>query len=367
MERKALLAVNPGSTGTKIAWFLGDRELWRENLLHGPDELAPFASVTDQFSFRLEAVEAAVRRRGSSLEELAAVVGRGGIVEAIPGGTYIVDDLLIEHLRRGRPWEHASNLGGLIARSLGDRLSVPAFIVDPVSVDEFEPEVRVTGLPELPKHSLVHALNVRATVKRAGRELGLDWRGVNFVIAHLGGGISVAAMKRGRIIDVNNANEFGPFSPNRAGTVPAGDLVRLCFSGRYSEKDMIDSLIRRGGLLAYCGSDDLRELRRRAADGDEATELVLRALAFQIAKEAGSMAAALGGDVEAVILTGGMAHDSHLRSDLTARLQWIAPVLAYPGEDEMAALAEGARAVLEGEEEARSYREAVERSRRLGL
>ncbi|MBL3591971.1 MAG: butyrate kinase [Synergistaceae bacterium] len=360
MEKKALLAVNPGSTGTKIAWFREGQEVWRENLLHSPESLATFATVADQFPYRLEAVESAIARQGESLEELAVVVGRGGIVEPIPGGAYVVDDLLVEHLHRGRPWEHPANLGGLIARALGDRLGIGAFIVDPVSVDELIDEARLTGLPELPKRSLVHALNIRATAKRAGRDLGRDWKSFNFIVLHLGGGISVAALRQGQIIDVNNANDFGPFSPNRAGGVPAGDLVRLCFSGRFSEKEILDRLAKRGGFLAYCGTDDLRELRRRIAEGDEKADLLVRAMVLQIAKEAGSMAAALAGDVDALILTGGMAYDDRLRADLTASLQWIAPVLAYPGEDEMSALAEGALAVLRGEEKARSYRAIIE-------
>ncbi len=367
MKKKILLAINTGSTGTKIAWYQEDRELWRENLLHSPAQLTRFPSVADQFDYRLEAVKAAVRKRGSAVEELSAIVGRGGIIEPVHGGTYVIDDLLVEHLRRGRPWEHPSNLGGLIARALADRLSIPAYIVDPVAVDELIPEARLTGLPELPKRSLVHALNVRATAKKAARELHMDWRSVNFVVIHLGGGISVVAMRRGEMIDVNNANDFGPFSPNRAGGIPAGDLVRLCFSGRYSEKEMLEGLAKKGGLSAYCGSDDLRELRRRIDEGDEETALVLRSLLFQVAKEAGAMAAALEGDVKAVVLTGGMAYDKELRVDLTGRLQWIAPVLAYPGEDELPALAEGALAVLRGEEEGRSYRESVERGKNRGL
>lgn len=350
-----ILAINPGSTSTKIGWFLDDKEIWTETLRHTPEELQPFRTVTDQQNFRIGCIEKALSQHRYRFEDLSAVVGRGGIVDPIPGGTYAVGEVLLRHLQRGKPWEHASNLGGIIGNALSDQWGIPAFIVDPVSVDEFEEVSRVTGVPELPKRSLVHALNIRAIMRRAAADLEVDWRDVNFIVAHLGGGISIAACRRGRIVDVNNANEFGPFSPQRAGGVPAGDLVRLCFSGKRNEREVLDGLVRRGGVLGYLGTDNMQEVSARAAAGDGDAAQVYRAMALQVAREIGACAATLEGDVRAVVLTGGVAHDRSFDVLVTERVQWIAPVLVYPGEDELAALAQGALRVLRNEEEALDY------------
>lgn len=350
-----ILAINPGSTSTKIGWFLDDVEVWTETLRHSLEELEPFDSVAAQQGFRLRCIERAVTAHGYRFEDLSAVVGRGGIVDPIPGGTYVVGELLLRHLQRGTPWEHASNLGGIIGNALAEEWSIPAFIVDPVSVDELDDVSRVTGVPELPKRSLVHALNIRAIMRRVSRDLGKDWRECNYVVAHLGGGISIAACRRGRMVDVNNANELGPFSPQRAGGVPAGDLIRLCFSGKYSQKEILRKLVGRGGLLAYLGTDNVQEVAARVAAGEEKASLVYRGMAFQVAREIGACAVTLEGDVDAVVLTGGVAHDRVFDRLVTERVQWIAPVLVYPGEDELAALAGGALRVLRNEEEALDY------------
>ncbi len=350
-----ILAINPGSTSTKIGWFLDDREVWTETIRHSPEDLAPYETVAAQQPFRLGCIERAVSERRYRFEDLAAVVGRGGIVDPIPGGTYAVGEILLRHLQRGKPWEHASNLGGIIGNALSDEWGIPAFIVDPVSVDEFDEVSRVTGFPELPKRSLVHALNIRAIMRRAAADIDRDWRKVNFIIAHLGGGISIAACRGGRIVDVNNANEFGPFSPQRTGGVPAGDLVRLCFSGKYSEKEILDVLVRRGGVRGYLGTENMQEVSERVRAGDGEAECVYRAMALQVAREIGSCAVTLEGRVEGVVLTGGVAHDRAFDALVTERVQWIAPVFVYPGEDELAALAQGAFRVLCNEEEALDY------------
>lgn len=350
-----ILAINPGSTSTKIGWFHDDVQIWAESLRHSQEELEPFDSVAAQQNFRLRCIESAVSAHGHRFEDLSAVVGRGGIVDPIPGGTYAVGEVLLRHLQRGKPWEHASNLGGIMGNALSEEWSIPAFIVDPVSVDELDDISRVTGIPELPKRSLVHALNIRAIMRRASRDLGKDWREVNLIVAHLGGGISVAASRWGRIVDVNNANEFGPFSPQRAGGVPAGDLLRFCFSGKHSEKEVLRRLVGKGGLVAYLGTDNVQEVARRVAEGDEKASLVYRAMVLQVAREIGACAATLEGDVNAVILTGGVAHDRAFDALVTGRVQWIAPVLVYPGEDELAALADGVLRVLRNEEEALDY------------
>ncbi|MCL2147709.1 MAG: butyrate kinase, partial [Synergistaceae bacterium] len=233
----SILAVNPGSTSTKIAWFQDEKPLWQENISHSNDELALFKNITDQFEYRLKSINDCVSQRGKSLSELSAVVGRGGIIDPIPSGTYSVDDVLLRRLRVGKPWEHASNLGGIIAHAIASPLGLPSYIVDPVSVDELDDVARITGLPELEKYSLVHALNVKATVRRAARDLNVKWDEANFVVAHLGGGCTICAHKAGKIVDTSGGNDSGPFSPERAGGLPARNLVEICFSGEYTEPE----------------------------------------------------------------------------------------------------------------------------------
>ncbi len=354
-----VLAINPGSTSTKVGWFDDGVEAWHSTVTHDPAELAAFPTMADQFGFRMAAIEKACEEHGNHFSQLSAVVGRGGLLDPIPGGTYEVDSLMKAHLRRGKPWEHASNLGGILADAIAAPLGIPALIVDPVAVDELDDVARVTGLPELPKRSLGHALNVKATVRRAARDLNGDWRAMNFVVAHLGGGITVCAHRQGRMVDINNANEFGPFSPERAGGLPAGDLARLCFSGRYTLQDLRKRLVGKGGLVAYTGESDVRKVKALIAGGDESAALAYRSMAFQVAKEIGACAAAMEGKVDAILLTGGVAHDSDFVGMVTKKIQWIAPVLLYPGEDELLALAEGAMRVLRKEETPLRYGDFV--------
>ena len=354
-----VLAINPGSTSTKVGWFDDGVEVWHSTVTHDPAELAAFPTMADQFGFRMAAIEKACEEHGNHFSQLAAVVGRGGLLDPIPGGTYTVDSLMKAHLRRGKPWEHASNLGGILADAIATPLGIPALIVDPVAVDELDDVARVTGLPELPKRSLGHALNVKATVRRAARDLNGDWKTIDFVVAHLGGGITVCAHRQGRMVDINNANEFGPFSPERAGGLPAGDLARLCFSGRYTLQDLRKRLVGKGGLVAYTGESGVRKVKALSAGGDESAALAYRSMAFQVAKEIGACAAAMGGKVDAILLTGGVAHDSDFVGMVTKKIQWIAPVLLYPGEDELLALAEGAMRVLRKEETPLRYGDFV--------
>lgn len=350
-----VLAINPGSTSTKIAWFKDGLEEWRETVRHDPDALSEFPSVAGQFQFRLDTIAEAVASRGASLDDLSAVAGRGGLVEPVPGGTYRVDDALLKRLRMGKPWEHASNLGGILADAICRPRGIPAFIVDPVAVDEMDPVAKVTGLPDLPKASLGHALNVKATVRRAARDLEKDWDELNFIVAHVGGGITVCAHERGRMVDLNNANDFGPFSPERAGGLPAGDFLRLCFDGGRTEKEMLRRVVGGGGLVAYTGTSDVREVKDLISRGDEGARTAYEAMAYGVAREIGAMAAALSGRVDAILVTGGVAYDGDFVSRVQRRVQWIAPVLVYPGEDEMPALAEGAFRVLKGEEREKIY------------
>lgn len=354
-----VIAINPGSTSTKIAWYSDSTEVWRETVRHDPDELGAFDSVAGQYQYRLSTVEAAAAAHGCSFDVLSAAVGRGGIVDPIPGGTYLVDDFLLGRLRLGKPWEHASNLGGIIADGISRPRGIPAFIVDPVAVDEMDPVARLTGQPELPRVSFGHALNVKATVRRAARDLGKPWDAMNFVVVHLGGGITICAHSRGRMVDTNNVNDWGCFAPERAGGLPAGDLVRMCFSGNWSEKEMLRKLVGRGGLAGYLGTSDVREVKVMAAEGDERARLLYEAMAYGVAKEIGAQAAAMSGAVDAILFTGGIAYDSDFLALVQKRVQWIAPVLVYPGEDEMLALAEGALRVLRGEEQCRIYSRSV--------
>jgi butyrate kinase len=353
----SVLAVNPGSTSTKIAFFHGEEPIWNETIRHSAEELAPFKSAADQFDFRLKTIRDALAARGCARAD--AVVGRGGIIDPLPGGTFLVDAPLVERLRLGRPWDHASNLGGVLAEALASEWNVPAFIVDPVSVDEMTPEAKITGLPSLPKSSFSHALNTKATARRAARDLNIPWDELRVVVVHLGGGVSVSAHSQGRIADTNNVNDFGPFAPERAGGVPVGALISACFSGRFSERDLRRMAVGGGGFKAHLGTSDMREVLERIGKGDVQAALVYRAMAWHIAKEIGAQAVALGGKADAILFTGGIAHDSEFVRLVQERVQWIAPCLVYPGEDEMLALTQGALRVLAGEETPKKYRDYV--------
>lgn len=359
-----VLAINPGSTSTKIAWFRDDEELWRETIRHDPKELDPYPSIADQFEFRLSTIERTVAAHGASMNNLSAVVGRGGVVDPIPGGTYRVEEALLKRLRVGKPWEHASNLGGILADAIGRPRDIPAFIVDPVAVDELKPVARITGLPELPKVSLGHALNVKATVRRAAKDLGKPWDALNFIVVHLGGGITVCAHERGRMVETNNGNDFRPFSPERAGGLPSGDLVRMCYGSELTMNEMLRKIVGRGGLSAYTGTSDVREVKAMIAEGDARAKEAYEAMAFAVAKEIGACAAVLSGAVDAVLFTGGIAFDSDFVALVQKRVQWIAPVLVYPGEDEMPALVQGALRVLRGEEKGMAYADYTGEERR---
>jgi butyrate kinase len=353
-----ILAINPGSTSTKIALFEDDRELSSDTRRYDAEALRSFSTVLDQRQMRLEAIYDVLEREGRSLEAIDAFVGRGGLTAPLPGGTYAVNESMTADLLSGRYGIHASNLGALLAKDLADRAGgKPAYIVNPVVVDELVPEARISGLPEIERRSIFHALNQKAIARRAAEELGKAYDRCRLVVAHLGGGISVAAHDRGQVIDVNNALDGeGPFSPERAGSLPAGGLVRLAFSGTLSLKELLLKLSGQGGLVAHLGTNDLREVERRCDDGDEKARTVYSGLAYQVARAIGAEAAALAGDVDAVVLTGGLAHSRRLVQALKDRVAFIAPILVYPGEDELRALAEGALRVLRGQEEPRVYR-----------
>lgn len=357
--RRYILVINPGSTSTKVAVFEGTVNLKQKNLQHSAEDIARFDKIADQYDYRKEAILSWLKDEGYSTGELAAVVGRGGLLKPMPGGTYKVTDTMVEDARVGIQGEHASNLGAIIAKAIADDEGIDAFIVDPVAVDEFEDIARISGLPELPRRSLVHALNIKAVSRRIVSNLGKKLEDLNFVVAHLGGGISVAPVRGGRIVDVNNGNDGGPFSPERAGGLPVGDLVKLAFSGKYTYKELKKKVIGQAGLVGYLGTNDARDVEKMIENGDKNAELIFNAMAYQIGKEIGAYAAVLSGKVDRIILTGGLAHSKRLTDNIKSMVEFIAPVEIVPGEDEMQSLAEGAYRVLRGEEKAKIYEEEV--------
>jgi len=352
-----ILALNPGSTSTKVALFEDHTELWSETQRYDTDVIGRFSGVMEQEEFRLEEIRKCLAAHGATVADLDAVVGRGGLLKPIESGTYEVSDKMLEDLRACSWGAHASNLGAPLAVRLADEGGCgKAYIVDPVVVDEMCPLARYSGLPEIERRSIFHALNQKAVARRAAAELQKPYAECNLVVAHMGGGISVGAHEKGRVIDVNNALDGdGPFSPERAGSLPVGGLVKLAFSGKYELPQLLKMLTGKGGLVAHLGTNDLREVIRRMDDGDEKARLLFEALAYRMAKEIGASAAALSGEVDIIILTGGLAYNERFTKLISDRVAFIAPVKIYPGEDEMQALVEGALRVLNGSEEARRY------------
>jgi len=358
-----LLVINPGSTSTKVAVFEDEQPLFVETLRHSSKEISRFSHVLDQYEFRLQAVLEFLQARGISLDSLAAVVGRGGLLRPIPSGTYRVNAQMVAELqRRDKEREHASSLGAVLADEIASRVGVPAYIVDPVCVDEFGDLARISGLPEIERKSLSHALNLKAVARRAGQDLDRLYLELNLVVVHLGGGISVTAHCQGRMVDVNQALDgTGPFAPERSGGLPVGDMVRMCFGVApydglaLTYEQVFKKLAGRGGLVAHLGTNSAVEVEKRIESGEPRARLVYKAMAYQIAKEIGAMATVLNGQVDAIVITGGVAHSKMLLAWIRERVAWIAPLLVYPGEDEMLALAQGALRVLRGEEKAQIY------------
>ncbi len=350
------LVINPGSTSTKIGVFEDETLLFEETLRHTTEEIAQFSCMADQKDFRKDIIIDILKEKDFDIHSLDMVVGRGGLLKPIISGTYAVSDALIEDLKKGVQGEHASNLGGLIAREIADFVNVPSYIVDPVVVDELIPEARLSGVPEIPRVSIFHALNQKAIAKRYAKEIGRPYEDLNLIVVHLGGGVSVGAHEKGKVVDVFNALDGdGAFSPERAGGVPSGGLIRLCFSGKYTEKEVMRKVLGNGGLNAYLGTNDMRNVEKKVAEGDKEWTLVREAFIMQVAKDIGSMACVLKGKVDQILITGGIAYNKTVIDSLTERAGFIAPVKAYPGEDELLALVQGALRVMNGEEEAKEY------------
>lgn len=352
------LAINPGSTSTKIAVFDDEKEVFSETLRHDAEKIEQFDGIIDQFQFRKEIVLDALEKHDVKPESLEAVVGRGGLVRPVTGGTFKVSEKMLNHLKDPSYWGriHASNLGAFISNSIASEYNIPAFIVDPVTVDEFDDIARISGVPEIERKSLFHALNIRFTARKVAKQLNKNFKDMNMIAVHMGGGISVAPIKKGRVVDVNNALlGMGPFSPQRAGALPIGDLLDLAYSGEYTKKELTVKLAKKSGLLAYLGTDDGKKIQEDIEKGDKKSKLIFDAMIYQIAKEIGASAAVLKGNVDAIILTGGLAYGDYLVNLIKERTEFIAKVFVEPGENEMEALCQGGIRVLKGEEEALDY------------
>ncbi|HBI7117732.1 TPA: butyrate kinase [Clostridium perfringens] len=352
-----LLIINPGSTSTKIGVYEGEKEVLEETLRHSAEEILKYDTIFDQLDFRKEVILKVLKEKGIDINELDAVVGRGGMLKPIEGGTYEVNESMVEDLKIGVQGPHASNLGGILSNEIAKEIGKRAFIVDPVVVDEMEDVARLSGVPELPRKSKFHALNQKAVAKRYAKEHNTSYEDVNLIVVHMGGGVSVGAHRKGRVIDVNNALDGdGPFSPERAGGVPSGELLEMCFSGKYSKEEVYKKLVGKGGFVAYANTNDARDLIKLSQEGDEKGSLIFNAFIYQIAKEIGSMAVVLDGEVDAIVLTGGIAYSDYVTNAINKKVKWIAPMVVYGGEDELLALAQGAIRVLDGVEEAKIYK-----------
>lgn len=351
-----LLIINPGSTSTKMGVYSDEKEVLVETLRHSSDEIAKYDSIFEQKNFRKEVIMNILKKNNIDVSSLDAIVGRGGMLRPIPGGTYEVTDKLLEDLKIGVSGQHASNLGGILANEIAKEVGIRSFIVDPVVVDELQDVARISGMPELPRRSIFHALNQKAVAKRYAKECGKRYEDLNLVVVHMGGGVSVAAHRDGLVIDVNNTLDGdGPFSPERSGSVPVGDLVKLCFSGKYTESEIYSKIVGKGGYVAYLNTNDARDVLKAKEEGDEYASLIFEAFIYQICKAIGEMSTVLNGKVSQIILTGGIAYSPVVVNAIKERVQWISDITVYPGEDELLALAQGALRVLNGEEEGKVY------------
>ncbi|MDK1003607.1 MULTISPECIES: butyrate kinase [Bacillus] len=356
-DEKRILTINPGSTSTKIGVFHNERSIFEKTLRHNIEELQRFDRIIDQYEFRKNHILETLHEQGINISKFDAVCARGGLLRPIEGGTYVVNDEMIEDLKSGYAGQHASNLGGIIAREIADGLNIPSYIVDPVVVDEMSVLAKVSGMPEIERKSIFHALNQKAVARKAAVSLGKRYENMKMIITHMGGGITIGVHDRGRVVDVNNGlHGEGPFSPERAGTVPAGDLVDLCFSGEYTKEEIMKKLVGTGGLLGYLGTNDAVKVEQMIQGGDEKARFIYDAMAYQVAKEIGAASAALKGEVEAIVLTGGLAYGKSFVSAIRSYIDWISDVLVYPGENELQSLAQGALRVLLGEEQSKQYR-----------
>ncbi|MBC1661172.1 butyrate kinase [Listeria welshimeri] len=351
-----VLTINPGSTSTKLAVYQGDKVLFEETVRHRMQEFADFNNVQEQFDFRWQVLRRVIDAFGYDVNNLDAVVGRGGLLRPVAGGTYMVTEKMLADLKTNKYGEHASNLGAMLAKKLADTLDIPSFIVDPVVVDEMQPIARFSGNELIARKSIFHALNHKAAGRKIAKKLGSDYEKLNFVIAHLGGGISVAAHRQGKAVDVNNALDGdGPFSPERSGSLPMNDFLEACFSGKWNKRELHDLIIGRGGMISYLGTNSMLEVEAKVKAGDEKAIQAFDAMAYQVSKEIGACSTVLHGKIDAIILTGGLARSDLFTSKIIEQTNWIASVIIEPGEDELEALNSGVQRVLAGLEKEKLY------------
>ncbi|HHY28920.1 MAG TPA: butyrate kinase [Desulfitobacterium dehalogenans] len=351
-----ILAINPGSTSTKIGLYENERCILEKSIRYNRSDLEGFAGILEQKAMRKTFVMDSLEEAGISLNSLNAVVGRCGMVKPVESGTYLINDKLLHDLSHGEALQHASSLGGIIAYELGRSLSIPAYVVDPVTVDEMIPVARVTGIKDIARRSIFHALNSRFVAKRFCRERQRKYEECHLIVAHLGGGITVSAHLRGKTIDVNDGSAGeGPFSPERTGGLPVSAIINLCFSGLYTKEQLLALVMSNGGMQMLLGTNDLREAERRIDDGDDEALLVVEAMAYQVAKQIGAMAAALEGKADGIVLTGGLAYSQRFTQLIRQRVEKMGPVTVYPGEDELQAMVEGALAVFTKQEQVKHY------------
>ncbi|CBH20338.1 branched-chain fatty-acid kinase [Acetoanaerobium sticklandii] len=351
-----ILAINPGSTSTKLALYENDKEIFCNTLEHSAEEIEKYDKIQDQFEMRKNLVISSLLEKGYDIKSLSAVVGRGGMVPKVKSGAYKVNETMVDRLKFNPVIEHASNLGALIAYEIANEVNISAYIYDSVRVDELNDVARISGMPEISRTSTSHALNSRAMAMKVAKMNGKKYSDMNFVVAHLGGGISVSVHEKGRMVDIL-ADDEGPFSPERAGRVPCKELIDLCYSGEFDKKTMNKKLRGNGGLKAYLNTVDVREVDEMIERNDEKAKLILEAMAYQVAKGIGDLSTVVEGKVDAIVLTGGIAYSKRITALIKKRVEFIAPVEIMPGENEMESLAMGILRVLKGEEEASEYSE----------
>lgn len=352
-----LLIINPGSTSTKIGVYNDKEAVFVHTLRHSTEEIGKYPTIYSQFEFRKKVILDTLKENNIDVKSFDAIIGRGGLLKPIEGGTYAVNDIMLEDLKVGISGQHASNLGGIIAHEIAKEIGVPSYIVDPVVVDELQDVARISGLPEIPRVSIFHALNQKAVAKRYAHENNKRYEDLNLIVAHMGGGISVSAHQKGRVIDTNNALEGdGPFSPERTGGLPVGELIKLCYSGKFTYEEIRKMINGKGGLTAYLGTNDAKKVGEMAQAGDKKAELIQHAMCYQVSKAVGECAVVLKGKVDAILLTGGIAYGKDVDNYIKEHVEFIAPVVVYPGEDELLALAEGGIRALSGEEKAKEYK-----------
>jgi butyrate kinase len=351
-----ILAVNPGSTSTKFSIYDNEKCIRSMTIHHDQTQLVRCGTVLEQRDLRRDCIMKSLEEAGIAVSSLDAIAGRGGLLKPIESGTYIINREMLEDLHSATAAIHASALGAIIAAEIAGPLAIPAYVVDPIVVDEMDRNAKLTGMPGVERSSVFHALNQKAIARRLAVELDMPYENARFIVVHLGGGITIGAHRYGRVIDVNDAlSGEGPFTPERTGAIPIIPVINMCFSGEYTEKEMIEKVTSQGGMKAYLGTGDLRDVQKMINDGDEFAALVLDSMAYQVSKEIGAMAAVLEGLVDAIILTGGLAHSTRFTGAIKQRVDKLAPVHVFPGEDEMLALASGALRVLRGEEQAARY------------